>query len=286
LAVLVSQLNTEISESVMNALRAESERSGSSISEVVDRMLSRSLELERHSLFQVSTSNALVEGVFEAAVTVGDLKRHGDFGLGTFEDLDGELIMLDGECYRATAEGVVTIPDDADGTPFAVVTEFTPDIETQLDSVLSLDELESYVDELRPSGNLFVGIRGDGVLGRVSLRAACRAARGEGLLDATGHQSEFDATEVAGTLVGFWAPEYSRSVAVPGYHFHFITADRSLGGHVLDLAVKDLDLTIHIESDLHIALPESAAFLTADLSGDHSEELEVAETGIRTEPRS
>jgi acetolactate decarboxylase len=265
----------------MSALRAESQRSGRSISEVVDRMLSRSLELERHSLFQVSTSNALVEGVFEGAVAVGDLKRHGDFGLGTFEDLDGELIMLDGECYRATAEGAVTTPDDEEGTPFAVVTVFTPDIESRLDSIPSLDGLESRLDVLRPSGNLFVGVRGDGRFGRVSLRAACRAAPGEGLVEATGHQSEFEATEITGTLVGFWAPEYAGSVAIPGYHFHFISSDRSLGGHVLDLTAEEVDLGIHIEADLHIALPESAGFLAAELSGDHSAELEEAETVSR-----
>lgn len=265
----------------MQALRAERERSGRPISEIVDRMLAKGFDLERHSIFQVSTSNALVEGVFEAAVTVADLKRHGDFGLGTFEDLDGELIMLDGVCYRATAAGVVTVSDEEEGTPFAVVTEFSSDIGTSLESVGSIDDLRSGLDRWRPSGNLFAGIRGDGEFERVSLRAACRAGPGEGLLEATGHQSEFEATDVRGTLVGFWAPQYAQSLAVPGYHFHFITEERSFGGHVLDLATKQLEVSLHVESDIHIALPESAEFLAADLSGERSEELDEAETAIR-----
>ena len=52
---------------------------------MVDRALAATFELDRHTLFQVSTSNALVQGVFRGAVTVADLKRNGDFGLGTFE---------------------------------------------------------------------------------------------------------------------------------------------------------------------------------------------------------
>lgn len=268
----------------MKELRAESETSGEPLSSVVDQLLSNALDLERHSLFQVSTSSALVEGVFEAAVTVGDLKRHGDFGLGTFEDLDGELIMLDGDCFRATAEGVVTRPDDDQGTPFAVITQFTSDIETRLDQVGSMEFLKSHLDELRPSGNLFVGIRVAGAFEEVSMRAACRAAPGEGLVAATGHQSEFKATRISGTLVGFWTPEYARSVSVPGYHFHFISADRSVGGHVFDVVAAELDVSLHIESDLHLALPESAGFLAADLTGEYSQALDTAETaGHRTQ---
>ncbi len=95
---------------------------------VVDRALSTAFDLERHSLFQVSTSNALVQGVFQGAVTVQELKRNGDFGLGTFDGLDGELIMLDGVCHRATGGGVVTSPPDDARVPFAVVTHFRPDL--------------------------------------------------------------------------------------------------------------------------------------------------------------
>ncbi|MGH3668773.1 MAG: acetolactate decarboxylase, partial [Acidimicrobiia bacterium] len=125
---MAPRLNAEISESVWNALSDESEQTGESLSTVVDRALAAALDLERHSLFQVSTSNALVQGVFSGAVTVRDLKRNGDFGLGTFDGLDGELVMLDGICYRATGGGVVTSPPDDARVPFAVVTHFQSDL--------------------------------------------------------------------------------------------------------------------------------------------------------------
>jgi len=247
------------------------------MSTVVDRALSTAFDLDRHSLFQVSTSNALVQGVFRGAVTVAELKRSGDFGLGTFEGLDGELIMLDGVCYRATGGGVVTSPPDDARVPFAVVTHFYPDM-TRTTGPASLADLTTALDGSRPSENLFVGIRAAGRFERMSLRAACAAESGETLLEATAHQSEFTVVQEEGTLVGFWAPLYARAVNVPGYHFHFISKDRGIGGHVLDMEAGPLEVGIHVESELHIAIPETEEFLTADLSGDHQEALHQAET--------
>ena len=278
LAPMPPRLNAEISESVWKALSDEAEQTGDSLSAVVDRALATAFDLERHSLFQVSTSNALVQGVFQGAVTVQDLKRNGDFGLGTFEGLDGELIMLDGVCYRATGGGVVTSPPDDARVPFAVVTHFQPDL-TLTTEAGSLTDLTTALDASRPSENLFVGIQASGQFERLSLRAACAAESGENLLEATAHQSEFRVVDIEGTLVGFWAPLYARAVNVPGYHFHFLSKDRDLGGHVLDMVAGPLEVGIHVESELHIAIPETEEFLAADLSGDHQEALHQAETG-------
>jgi acetolactate decarboxylase len=272
-----------VSESVWRALAEESNRSGETISAVVDRALAATFELDRHTLFQVSTSNALVQGVFRGAVTVADLKRNGDFGLGTFEDLDGELVMIDGDCFRASGGGVVNAAPDEASVPFAVVTRFHRDTSTTT-AAGSLADLTASLDRVRPSENLFVGIRVDGRFDRLSLRAACAAAPGEDLLEATAHQSEFNLTDEVGTLVGFWAPLYARAVNVPGYHFHFISEDRALGGHVLGMDAGPLQVGIHVESELHVAIPETEEFLAADLSGDHQEALHRAETASPRAP--
>lgn len=272
------RLNCDVSESVWDALRAESERTGDSIARVVDRSLSSGLGLDRHSLFQVSTTTALVEGVFRGAVTVKDLSRHGDFGLGTYEGLDGELVMLDGVCYRAGGGGSVTVADSNWEVPFGVVTRFVPDESVVIEASESLTDLEATLDALRPSENIFVGLRVDGSFEKLVMRAACPAAPGEGLVEATSHQSEFDVRNLVGSLVGFWTPAYTKAVTVPGYHFHFIAADRSVGGHVFDLQAGGLAIGIHIESDVHIAIPQTVDYLQADLSGDTSEALRIAES--------
>lgn len=275
---MAPKLNCDVSDGVWEALHAESERTGDSLARVVDRNLSSALGLDRHSLFQVSTSTALVEGVFRGAVTVGDLRRHGDFGLGTYDGLDGELVMVDGACFRVGGGGSVTTADDGWEVPFAVVTRFVPDDASTLASFDTLAQLETALDDLRPSENVFVGLRIEGRFTRLSLRAACRAGAGEDLVAATSHQSEFTTGDLRGTLVGFWTPIYATAVNVPGYHFHFLAADHSVGGHVLDAQAGPLEVGLHVESDLHIVIPQTAEFLQADLSGEAAEALRIAES--------
>lgn len=277
------RLELDVSGAVFHELAARRKATGQSLDRLVDDLLAEALELRRHSLFQVSTSNALVKGVFEGNTTVAELRARGDFGLGTFDRLDGEMIMVDGRCYRATYGGLVSEVDDDREVPFALVTRFSGDAAGTVDSQVNLAELASLLDDLRPSQNLFVAIGVEGRFDEISLRAACRALPGEGLVEATEHQSEFQASGRSGSLVGFWVPEYAATVSVPGYHFHFISDDRSLGGHVLDLRASGLRLALHTETDLHLSLPETEEFLAADLRGDFIAELETAETGGRND---
>lgn len=278
---MTRRIEIELSESVWTELQRRNQETGASLSTLADDALCKAFELERHTLFQVSTSNALAQGVFSGAVTVGELRRHGDFGLGTFAGLDGELVLIDGECFQAGFAGDVVAVDDDWEVPFALVTRFVSDLETGIETANSLVDLGDQIDSLRPSENLFAGIRIDATFDTLTLRAACPARPGEGLLEATRHQSEYTVDGHVGTLVGFWAPEYARAVGVPGYHFHFISDDRKLGGHVLDVGGGPLQVAMQVESGLHLAIPETAAFLSADLSGDHGAEIEAAETVSR-----
>lgn len=271
-------LSCEVSEVVWKAIEEEQRRAGESVSVVVDRALTAGLEVERHTIFQVSTSNALVQGVFRGAVTVQDLADHGDMGLGTFEGLDGELIMVDGICYRASLGGAVNVADDGTRVPFAVITRFHSDARATIEEGSTLSGLTQLLDGLRPSENLFAAVRVEGRFERLSLRAACPAAPEEGLVEAVRHQSEFSVAQLEGTLVGFWAPIYAGAVNIPGYHFHFISSDRSSGGHVLDLSAKGLDVGVQFESELHLVMPDTPEFLQADLTGQHSAALHRAET--------
>ena len=140
-----------------------------------------------------------------------------------------------------------------------------------------VDDLKSEVDALRPSDNIFIGMRVSGCFDVLKMRAACKAKPGEDLAAATQHQSEFDASEIEGTLVGFWTPEYAAAINVPGFHVHFISADRSLGGHVLDLQGRDLELCLHLETEFQLAIPETEEFLKADLKGDPTAVLKQVE---------
>lgn len=274
---MVRHLHTRISESLDTALRARSAASGESVDHLVQAALAEAFEIEHHSLFQVSTSSALVEGVYQGCVNVADLLRHGDFGLGTFDSLDGEMIVLDGECFQARSDGsVVQAPAD-ELTPFAVVTNFTADETDQLARFSDWQDLLLQLDRHRKSDNSFIGIRISGTMGALQLRAACKTDSGVDLVEATAHQSEFDLADIDGTLVGFWSPEFAGEVSIAGYHLHFISDDRQHGGHVLNVAAGDLKCELHRVNDLHLAIPETTEFLSAELNADNAEAIRRAE---------
>ncbi len=277
---MAHRLDSRISDSLWQALQTEVERTGHSLSHVVQHALSESLGIEHHSLFQVSTTGAVVKGIFQGCTTVGDLKEHGDFGLGTYEDLDGELVMLDGHCYQAISDGVIVEARDSWRVPFATVTRFSADQSVSVSAIDEIDTLYRQLDDLRPSENIFVGLRIDGLFDQIDMRAACKAAPGEDLVAATSHQSEYSLKNIRGTIVGFWTPSFAKALNVAGYHIHFISADRKFGGHVLGVKAAQLDVAMHLETDFHIGIPETQAFLEADLQEDPSAALDVAEKGF------
>ena len=277
MSINTHQLECRVSGTLWEALKEERTRTGDSVAHIVERALANELDIKQHSLFQVSTSTALVEGVFDGCTCVHDLKRHGDFGLGTFEGLDGEMVMLDGVCYQVRAGGTAHQVADNAFVPFATVTRFFADHKFLVDEAGSFDELLTQIDAQRPSNNLFVAFRIDGSFENLSLRAARKAEPGEKLVGAIEHQSQFQTQQEKGTLVGFWAPPYAASIGVSGYHFHFINAAGNFGGHVFDLSAKDLQVGMHIETDIHLAIPETEQFLAANLTADHRAALERAE---------
>jgi acetolactate decarboxylase len=112
----------------------------------------------------------------------------------------------------------------------------------------------------------------------VKTRAMCKTAEGVPLVVAAAHQPEFTYENLAGTLVGFWTPEYAKTVNIPGYHLHFLSHDHQRGGHLLQCRGRQLRLQIQREGVLSIAMPETEDFLKADLRQDPSADLERAET--------
>ena len=272
-------LTCDISETLMRALQARSRQTGEPVAHIVMSSLADTLEIDHSTLFQVSTSTALVEGVYGGVVTIAELKQHGSFGLGTFDGLDGEMLALDGHFYQVLGDGTVREARDDARVPFAVVTEFRAEREFIIDRVESFDELTAQLDSRRNTGNLFFAARIDGHFAHVRTRALCKTVSGVSLVDATAHQPEFALTDVSGTAVGFWTPLYARTINVAGWHFHFVTDDRTGGGHVLDCQGVQLRAQMQDLADVRIAMPETAAFLQADLTQDPSHELDLAERG-------
>ena len=164
------------------ALLLHCEQSGETQSAVVRKALADYLDLEHHTLWQLSTSTAVVEGVFGGALQVKDLIDHGNFGLGTFEQLDGEGILLDGVCWQVRADGSLIKAPQEETIPFWVATHFEAERHLTVSSIQSLQELGEQIDPVRPGANFFVAIRIIGVSKHVEMRTVPRVPEGTGLL--------------------------------------------------------------------------------------------------------
>jgi acetolactate decarboxylase len=270
-------LTVKIPRSIGDALADQAAKSGASIETTVNLALSEYLNTPLHTLFQVSTSGALVAGIYDKQVSVRTILEHGDFGLGTFAHLDGEMVVLDGHAYQVRGTGAVAEASPDAWAPFAVVTRFSPETNVTVGPVSSFLELQRLCDSHRRSGNLFYALRLDRNFARIRTRAVNSAAPGTRLLDAAKAQSEFSFENVSGTLVGLWSPGFSSAFSVAGYHLHFLSSDHQLGGHVLDLEAEQLRLQLETLNDFHLVLPESQSFLRADLSKNTADELGYAE---------
>ncbi len=214
-------------------------------------------EREAHVLFQASTIGALLGGAYEGDLSFAELAEHGDLGLGTLNALDGEMIALDGHFYRADVEGEVNeVPADA-RTPFAVVTRFDAGVDVELPAARDHDELLARLDELVPADAVSAAIRIDGRFELVRARSVPRQSPPyRPLTEVVAEQHVFGLRDVAGTMLGFRFPDYAEGIEVSGYHLHFISEDRSRGGHVLgSRAGEPLRVRIDPSSELHVELP-------------------------------
>jgi acetolactate decarboxylase len=237
-------------------------------------------EHDPHVLFQASTVGALLQGAYDGDLSFAELAEHGDLGLGTLNGLDGEMIALDGSFYRADVDGRVHPIAAAEQTPFAVVTNFEPTIDTGIDGPLSHAELLQRLDELIPAGTSSCAIRLDGCFELVQARSVpLQSPPYRPLTEVVAEQHVFELRDVAGTMLGFRFPAYVEGIEIAGHHLHFISDDRSVGGHVLDSRCDGLRARIDPSEDLHVELPPRIELGDPDLAAETHAAIVRAEGG-------
>ncbi len=223
-------------------------------------------QVDRETLFQVSTLGALSVGVYDGDTTYGEVEEHGDMGLGTFQGLDGEMVAVDGEFFQVKTDGVAYPVEDSAIAPFATVTFFDSDREGIPEKGLDYEGLQAFIDVLRPSDNMFYAIRIDGEFEYVKARSVPGQEKPyPPLSEVVEEQTVFEFGDIEGTMVGFWCPSYVGDINASGYHLHFLTADRKAGGHVLDLRLGEITMYIDETPGLLMQLPDTEEFLQAGL---------------------
>ncbi len=237
-------------------------------------------ERDEHVLFQASTIGALLDGAFDGDLSFAELAEHGDLGLGTLNGLDGEMIALDGEFFRADVDGRVRPVGPEELTPFAVVTEFEPSVEARLGEGLDHPALLAALDGLVPAGASSCTVRLDGRFEQVRARSVPRQSPPyRPLAEVVADQHVFELAEVEGTMLGFRFPAWVEGIEVAGYHLHFVSADRERGGHVLGSRSSGLRARLDPSDDLHVELPPAVDLADPDLAAETHAAIVRAESG-------
>jgi len=268
----------DLPAAIVRRLNERAERVGVPADVLVAELLGRQVGAGGNVLYVSAPVNALVEGLYREDTTIADVLRRGDFGLGTFNDLDGEMIVRDGEVFQLRSDGLAYAVTPETRTPFACVTFFEPYSVEEITAPLDHAGFHALLDRLIPSKNMLYAIRLEGRFSYVRTRSVPRQDSYRPLVEVAREQPEFEFADIEGSMIGFWTPSFMQSVAVPGYHLHFLTADRRHGGHLLECRTDGVTISLQHLPEMVLGLPMTLDYLTADLTRDTEADLREAET--------
>lgn len=279
----------DIPASLEAQLQARSRATGESVEALVAQFLRQGLASagECKSLFVSAPVNALIEGIYQENTTIADILEHGDFGLGTFNHLDGEMVVLDGTVYQLKSDGKAHPVEPDTKTPYACVNFFTPDSEETIDGEFDLPGLTALLERMIPSANMIYAIRIEGEFSYIKTRSVPRQESYRPLVEVAREQPEYEHEGIAGVMTGYWTPTFMASLTVPGYHLHFLSGDRLHGGHLLGCRTAGVCIAIQHLPRLEVGLPVSLDYLTLEFTRDLGADLDEAELdrGFDVKPR-
>ena len=237
--------------------------------------------VEKETVNQVALLQSLTLGHFDGSITAAELKTLGDIGIGTFDGLDGELILLDGVIYRANQNLEINVVDDKITIPFSNVTFFEKDFGVKLKDIPDKNSLETLLNKFvqKHGANAFYFVKIPANFNSILVRSEAKQKKPYPTivkaLEETQQEKTFE--NVKGTVVGLYCPAYMGGLNTPGWHFHFVTDDKNFGGHVLDLNIKSGAAEFDKTDNFNMKLPKKGSFQKLDLAQDLSADIHKAE---------
>ncbi len=218
------------------------------------------------TVIQVSTYPALAQGMYDGDLTYARLRQISDFGIGTFDGMDGEMVALDGTFYQAKVDGSVRPAAPTLECPFATMHFFHSDRQVTLSAPLqTYDQLKARLDSYLPLLNRPYAFKINGTFAYLKLRSIPKQNTPfPPLKDVIAQQAVFEHRNIKGTLVGYWFPEYLASLNATGYHLHFISEDKQKAGHMLDCSLTQATAVIDDLDSVLLLIPQTAAFQKID----------------------
>ncbi|KMQ61386.1 alpha-acetolactate decarboxylase [Chryseobacterium angstadtii] len=229
----------------------------------ITALLSASLHAQQteDKIYHYSSMDALRNGVYTGDITVKELKEKSDFGLGTYNFLDGELIQLDGQLFRVATDGSVETASEKRQVPFGSFTFFRKDQSIMAEQIKTVAELQQKLVHLLPSRNRFYAIKIEAGFENLTLGGAVKVSEKDttGIATFMKTRPQYKKQNIRGTLVGFYSPPYVGGLDLSPFHFHFISDDKTAGGHLIDGTFSDTKITIQLDekSNYEVILPHT-----------------------------
>ena len=242
----------------------------------------KSGESNRETVYQVALLQSLTQGYYDGIIKVSELKEHGDIGIGTFEGVNGEMIVLDGTVYQALGDGSVQEAADDETVPFSNVTFFDSDVKEEISKIKDINALKDALDKTveKNGKNMFSFVKISGEFKKMNVRSELKQEKPYKSLDkalAT-DQREFNYDNIKGTVVALYCPDYMGGLNTPGWHFHFISDDKKKGGHILELAFDSAQAEYDITPEFDMRLSDNSDFQKMELAKDVSGAIKKVET--------
>ena len=239
-------------------------------------------ETDRETIYQVALLQSLTQGYYDGIIKVSELKEHGDIGIGTFEGVNGEMIVLDGTVYQALGDGTVQVAADDETVPFSNVTFFDKDGSVELSDINDVNALKEKLNAMVEENgkNLFYFVKMSGTFEKMNVRSEIKQEKPYKTLDKAleTDQREFSYDNITGTVVALYCPDYMNGLNTPGWHFHFISDDKTKGGHLLDLQFAKATAEYDATPEFDMCLTDNGDFQQMKLAKDVSDAIKKVET--------
>lgn len=233
-------------------------------------MVSCNIE-KKKEVFQYSTLNALMNGLYDGEITVGEIKAKGNVGLGTFEGVDGEMIILDGIVYKMQYDGSIIKAADNEMSPFVNVVDFISEIEFTISDIDTISSLKNSLSAKIALNNIFVFVI-KGEFKDVKARSIPKQNKPyKKLIEVSKKQRVFDLYDGPGAIVGFYFPQHISGLNMKGFHFHFISDNKIFGGHLLNCKIQSAKVEMAQYSEYNIQFPKSNEYSIMNLHVDEND---------------
>lgn len=241
---------------------------------------------DTETIYQVALLQSLTQGYYDGIIKVSELKEHGDTGIGTFEGVNGEMIVIDGKVYQALGDGTVQEAADDETVPFSNVTFFDSDVSVDMKDIKDMASFKAELDKTvnEKGKNMFYVVKVSGTFEKMLVRSELKQEKPYKSLDKAleTDQREFTYENITGTVVGLYCPDYMGGLNAAGWHFHFISDDRTKGGHMLELSFKKVKAELDITPEFDLELSDNSDFQSMELAKNVDDAIKKVETDTQT----